>query len=293
MLQAIKKYFTIGKWEAWAIISLCSIILILVVINYSLPLFAKPYTMSNTDSMAMQQLAANIYVDTNAKSNYYSKAQSDGSNITPYLFNPNNLDENGFKKLGLSAATVKTILNYRNKGGHFYNKQDVQKMYTISDAEYGKLEPFIDLPIKAEHAAYVKKEYKPLIVNLNTCDTATLIKLRGIGPAGAFKIVTYRESIGGFYSHKQLLEVYGMADSTIQQLKNQLVIDATKIKKININTVLFQDLNAHPYFKNGLALAILKHRKKQNGQIENLAELKTIPEITPEVFEKIINYLVL
>jgi competence protein ComEA len=292
MLEGLKNYFNIGKWQAWAIIVLCSTVLLLVIVNYSLPLFEKPFQLTTTDSVAIQQLAANIVVDTSTKNNYYTNTESDGSNITAYTFNPNVLDENGFKKLGLSDRTVKTILNYRTKGGHFYSKQDVQKMYTISNAEYVKLEPFIDLPAKSEHQNnFVKKEYKPIIVNLNTCDTATLIKLRGIGPAGAIKTITYRESLGGFYNHNQLLEVYGMADSTINSLKAQLIIDASKIKKININTVLFQDLNMHPYFKNGIALAILKYRKSKNGNINTIDELKNLPEITTPVFEKIRHYV--
>jgi competence protein ComEA len=289
MLAGLKNYFNMGKWEAIAIISMCSIVLILAAINYSMPFFIKQNAFDKNDSLALQQLATNISADTNAHKSFYVKSENDGSKITPFNFNPNTLTEDGFKKLGLGDKTVATILNYRNKGGHFYSKHDVEKMYSLSTAEYQKLETFIDLPNEATNK-FEHKDYNPIIVKLNTCDTAELIKMRGIGPAGAFRIVEYRKSIGGFYSINQLLEVYGMADSTIQNLKAQFIIDENKIKKININTVLFQELSMHPYFKN-LALPIIKYRKLKGGTIKNLEELKSLPELTPAFWEKIKHYI--
>ena len=38
---------------------------------------------------------------------------------TLFAFNPNNLPEGEWKKLGVSERIVKTIKNYESKGGHF------------------------------------------------------------------------------------------------------------------------------------------------------------------------------
>jgi len=293
MLSNIKAYFKLSKWESIAMLVLCGFMLLLVGINYSLPfIFNKKNNASAADSIALQQLAAQIQADTNTSNwqQYKTYTPSDGSNIHGFAFNPNELDDAGWKKLGFSDKAVNTILNYKNKGGKFYCKADVQKMYSISEAEYTKLEPFIQLPATKQFAKnrysnnYTTKE--KITVEINSADTATLNQLRGIGSTLAWRIAEYRKQIGGFYSTAQLKEVYGISDSLITFLQPQLKVDASRIQKININTVLYQTLNAHPYFKNGLALAILKFRKSNGGKIENLEQIKNTPSIDVTKLEK-------
>jgi hypothetical protein len=55
---------------------------------------------------------------------------------TLFPFDPNTLDASGWKKLGLPDRTVRTILNYRNKGGRFRNTADLQKMYGLKQADF-------------------------------------------------------------------------------------------------------------------------------------------------------------
>ena len=66
--------------------------------------------------------------------NYYAKniAPQDSipkTKITTQLFefDPNTLDENGFRKLGLNDKVIHTLINYRSKGGHFKNVEDIKK----------------------------------------------------------------------------------------------------------------------------------------------------------------------
>jgi hypothetical protein len=155
MLSNIKAYFKLSKWESIAMLVLCGFMLLLVGINYSLPfIFNKKNNASAADSIALQQLAAQIQADTNTSNwqQYKTYTPSDGSNIHGFAFNPNELDDAGWKKLGFSDKAVNTILNYKNKGGKFYCKADVHKMYSISEAEYTKLEPFIQLPATKQFA---------------------------------------------------------------------------------------------------------------------------------------------
>jgi competence protein ComEA len=297
MLSAIKAYFSFSKWESISVIVLCSVIFCLVGINYSMPYWVtQPTAMSSADHIALQKLAAQIHADTTnqkpAWKHFEKYIPGDGSKINAFAFDPNTLDSNGFIRLGLSAKTVHDIINYRNHGAVFYNKEKFSTVYSLSEAEYKKLAPFISIsPTKKYTNTYTPRE--KVIVEINSADTALFNKLYGIGPVLAQRIVELRTQLGGFYSIAQLQEVYGITDTTMQKIKPQLRIDASKISKIHINTVLYQTLNAHPYFKNGLALAIMKLKKNNDGKIDNVAQLKSIVEIDAAKLERAMKYIVI
>src|SRR5690606_106619 len=54
--------------------------------------------------------------------------------------------------------------------------------------------------------------------DINTCDTATLKQVYGIGPVLAERITKYRSLLGGFVTKEQLNEVYGLKDEALQNI---------------------------------------------------------------------------
>mgnify|MGYP001626194308 CR=1 FL=1 len=58
-----------------------------------------------------------------------------------------------------------------------------------------------------------------LIVNLNTATEADLVQLPGIGPVLAKRIIEHRRKIGGFKSVEQLLEVKGIGEKKLEQIR--------------------------------------------------------------------------
>ncbi len=64
----------------------------------------------------------------------------------------------------------------------------------------------------------------PNIININTADSATLVRLKGIGPATASKIVARRKNKGLFTSVNQLMEVSSMPTATFEILKKHLSV---------------------------------------------------------------------
>src|SRR5690606_20511870 len=129
-------------------------------------------------------------------------------------------------KMGFSENQVKVIKNYEAKGGKFYTKKDVAKIYSISDEEYARIEPYIRIKPdnrprrnaykkhgadrkgqsgKDEQKRWVKKSAPAQRVpenvviariDINAADTSDLKTLKGIGSVLAKRIVNYREALG-------------------------------------------------------------------------------------------------
>ena len=187
--------------------------------------------------------------------------------VTYFPFDPNTVGYNDLLKLGFSEKQAHTLINYRKAGGKFFKKDDLKKIYGISEAFYKQLLPYIaiasveikdetkaDKPYGNDENAFSSGAAKAnssdnpdLKIELNTATPADLIRIPGIGPVYAKRIVSYRDNLGGFYSSSQLAEVYGLSDSLLGKIQKFLLVDTSAIQQINLNTVDFRTLNNHPY----------------------------------------------
>ena len=68
----------------------------------------------------------------------------------------------------------------------------------------------------------------PNIIDLNSADSATLVRLKGIGPVTARKIVARRKDKGAFTNLDQLREVGSFTEETFELLKEHLSINPDK-----------------------------------------------------------------
>ncbi len=212
----------------------------------------------------------------------------------PFLFNPNGLSNENWRKLGLKDWQIKVIKNYEAKGGRFYNKEDLKKIYGIDENLYMKLEPYITIPQsqlsrKEPPGTSRSMASKQLLIDINKADTNMLMELRGIGPAFARRIVKYREKLGGFYSVDQLLEVYGFDSQRLGLIKEQCTVGEGPYRMIPINTVSAQEIKYHPYLSYELAKQLIDARI-QKGGFRSVLDIKGVPEISDEVLRKIIPY---
>jgi len=216
-----------------------------------------------------------------------------------FVFDPNTLDSAGFVKLGLKPFIAKNIVNYRKKGGKFVKPDDFARVYGLREQDFLRLKPYISIAeikngnsekiiTQSVENKYIAKT-DTLIIDLNTADTAELKKLRGIGNHFAWQIVSYRKKLGGYYSVNQLLEISDFSAQTFEKIKNNLKIDNSKIKKINVNWATVEQLNMHPYLNFYQAKAIFELRKKR--KFASITDLKSIKELSEEDIEKIAPYL--
>lgn len=64
----------------------------------------------------------------------------------------------------------------------------------------------------------------PDIINLNSVDSATLVLLKGIGPATAHKIIEYRNQSGAFTDVNQIRSLGRFSTETFELLKPHLTV---------------------------------------------------------------------
>ncbi len=207
--------------------------------------------------------------------------------ITGY-FDPNKANLAELKKFGFNNYQANNLINYRNKGGVFKYANDLLKIYGIDSTFYKTLENHIQIEKQLEfpQSGNLIEVYK---VELNMVDSAGLVKLSGIGPVYATRILKYRKLLGGYYSKTQLLEVYNFPEETFMNIEKYISVDTMLIKKIRINFAEFKDLLRHPYLNKNQVSAILDYKEK-NGAFGSISTLQLIDEIDSVTYSKVEPY---
>lgn len=213
-----------------------------------------------------------------------------------FPFDPNGLPDTAWKKLGLSDRQIAVIKNYEAKGGRFRKKEDVRKIYSISDADYERLEPYIrisaDDSVKRTHSGAVRPvPLSPINpIELNSADSLVLQRLPGIGSVFASRIIRFRDRLGGFCHVDQLLDVYGMDSTRYRGFCAYVYVDSNRVRKIDINAAGYEHLRNHPFISPKLANAMVQYRK-QHGPYRSLPDLRKIAIMDDAIFRKIVPYL--
>ena len=301
-MDSLRKWFSFSKGERVAIITILALILLLILACLFRPSrkSLSEASLHNLDSLlALRQAAIELQQQQQAE-----KPQ-EVAELHPFPFNPNTITEEEWLQMGLTDRQVRNIMNYKAKGGKFYSKNDLGKLYTISEEEYAQLEPFIVLPEVARgkntntkatsqsgvstgsttattaSAAPAEKKAIP-IVDLNTVDSTTLVELPQIGPYTAVRIIEFREKLGGFIDKEQLRDVKGMDDARFAAIQPYINLAAVEIRKVDVNRADFKTLVHHPYLNYEQVKRIVNQREKR-GMIKNWAQLEELIKEEGEV----------
>jgi DNA uptake protein ComE-like DNA-binding protein len=226
---------------------------------------------------------------------YYHQFQHREVILAP--FDPNTADSLTFLRLGLPPWMAHNIIKYRKKGGKFRKPDDFRKIYGLSNEQFMMLCPYITIQeIKRDtvrllavrdttHRYPIK--YKTIVkMELNSVDTTELRKIPGVGSGIAKMIVNYRQQLGGFYSVRQLDEIHLISAN----LSKWFTLNTALIKKIRINQVSLNRLNAHPYINFYQAKAIMEFRRK-HGALRTLKQLSLYEEFSESDFERLSFYI--
>jgi competence protein ComEA len=216
-------------------------------------------------------------------------------------FDPNNATENDLLGLGLDEKTVKILLKYREKGGYFRTKEDLKKVYGLSDIDFLRINQYVQItekqPIASESPKNgqnndITKKTGGVVssaIDLNKSNLEDFLVLRGIGRTFATRIIEHRERLGGFSSLNQLKEVYGLPDSTLRFIIPLLRLSTSPHRKIQVNKSSVEEL-VHPYLSKKQAEAMVRYRVN-HGSFKNTDDLKKTGVFTDIMIEKLQPYL--
>jgi DNA uptake protein ComE-like DNA-binding protein len=220
----------------------------------------------------------------------YGKSQTlttPGQETRLFKFDPNVVSEDELSILGFNSFQKNNLLRFRKSGGRFLNKTDLLKIYGVDSAFYDQMKDFLLLEEKQDPSSERMEE---LHIELNQADSSSLVQLPGIGTYFAGRIVRYRNILGGFYSIRQLMEVYGMSEDKFAKIQHFIYTDTSFIQPVRINFADERSLDRHPYINRQQATNIIKLRSAQ-GAFQRSDELFTKGIFDKAAYENIKPYI--
>lgn len=303
----LQEYFYYTRLERNAGIVLCVLCGISFCIPFSYPLVSPPA--GRSDFSEAHRIAVAF---SPAPSPYDAEAQpvafrgyenrSPKRQLETFDFDPNTASKDDLMRLGLSARTAQTVMNFRAKGGKFYKKEDLKKVYGLRIEDYERLLPYVQIAQQnsgkeyKEYSKYAENQQvtrsgdyeKPnyetnkfpkkntaIIVDINAATVEDWQQIPGVGPGWAKRIVNFREKLGGFVSANQVGETFGLPDSVFQKMLPQMQPSTPIFRRINLNSATLDELKKHPYLSSFQATILFNYRT-QHGNFTDLPSVKKV-----------------
>ena len=239
------------------------------------------------------------------------------SELHLFNFDPNTIDSANAIHLGIPIKQVNTLIHYREKGGRFYKKEDILKLYGLDPVIAHQLIPFIVITSTESESKWgryttndkgnnyrsnydyasryksnkdkesnngpwlkMKKGAVSWTININEADANEWHDKTRLPMNIVHQIINYKNHLGGFTHPMQLKKVYGLADTAFQNLRPHLVVQKNFKPLLNSSNMNFSQWKSLGIFEDQQIFEILKLRKQQRGQISwrELVILFDLPE---------------
>jgi competence protein ComEA len=303
IFRQIREYFLFTRRERNGLLVLVFILLATVCIDYLIP------------HMVPEQVSDVSELKAEAEKYYAGNTSGNELNGNPVkgIFDPNHITREDLIKLGVPPGLAGNWIKYLQKGGKFYRKEDISKLYGMTDDLYEKLKVRLVVPLQAgppgiktgnspsnakvltvsgrkdtmmNSVRLIKREV--VMVEINKADSAQLESLPGIGPVLASRILKYRNLIGGFYSVSQLRDIYGMTEELWQKSSRGMCVDSLTVKKLEVNFLSLSELGRHPYIGFRTARKIV-NKRDSSGKFNKKEELNAI--FSADSLRRILPYI--
>ena len=154
MWETIRGYLTFNRKERYGVLFL----LVMVLALFILPYFFRPKSGEPDPELYLQMkrtLDKSGFKNRDSLSLYDEESHADpkkfriaGTHVfqtkaESFIFDPNTIPEEEWKRLGLSDRVIQTIFHYLGKGGHFHKAEDLKKLYGLKNADYERLFPYV------------------------------------------------------------------------------------------------------------------------------------------------------
>lgn len=266
------------------------------------------------DEEKYRELSPFILLPTQSKSNFVDYTFSK-TKVVYKNFNPNDLPQQGWEKLGFSPKQAETIMKYKQIiGGKFTSKEQIRKCFVIDDEKYAEMNAYILLPEKSKEdeklsSKQIGKNIQYIKFNPNNYSEKDWQKL-GFSSKQAISILKYKTILGGqFKTKEQIKKCYIISDEKYQEMepyidlptnveyKAELPKVENKVEKIEL-TEKFNPNNLHheDWIKLGFTEqqvnTILKFKRSLGGKFKDAKTLKKCYAISEEKFNEIEPYLI-
>ncbi|MFV0152365.1 helix-hairpin-helix domain-containing protein [Empedobacter falsenii] len=271
------------------------------------------------DEEKYRELSPFILLPTQSKSNFVDYTFSK-TKVVYKNFNPNDLPQQGWEKLGFSPKQAETIMKYKQIiGGKFTSKEQIRKCFVIDDEKYAEMKAYILLPEKSKEdeklsSKQIGKNIQYIKFNPNNYSEKDWQKL-GFSSKQAISILKYKTILGGqFKTKEQIKKCYIISDEKYQEMepyidlpnnveykaelpKVESKIVENKVEKIEL-TEKFNpnNLNHEDWIKLGFTEqqvnTILKFKRSLGGKFKDAKTLKKCYAISEEKFNEIEPYLI-
>jgi DNA uptake protein ComE-like DNA-binding protein len=205
-----------------------------------------------------------------------------------FYFDPNTMDSITAIRLGIPSRQVITLMRYRNKGGRFYRKEDLAKLYGLKKDLVEKLIPYVVIKNLDRNTTYRKmvdydyqkfgnriglvkddgnKNLNEWSIDINLADEKQWAAKTKLSPAIIQNIIRYKNYLGGFTNLNQIKKVYGFTEANYYLLKPHLQLGKMNKRKPNASNMSFESWKALGIFQDREIVQILRIRKEKGGHI--------------------------
>ncbi len=326
MKKALQEYFYFTKSERSGIKLLLSLLFLTFLGLLLAPQFYP--APEKVDFSALKTAFAKLEAEEATKKLNTATTENKTTNvaITYFPFDPNQASQAQLKKLGLSQKQINILQNYRKKGGKFFEKEDLQKIYGITPADYQRLEAYIDIPstLRPKNTEIAESTTIPTEVKTvesfpfdpNTVTKADLQRL-GLPDKTINIMLNYRAKGATFRKKEDFARIYGLSPTQFERLEPYLrfpkksessqkkprqVLAAFEndrnddrsskvIAPIDINTANLADWESLRGIGPAYANRIIKFRDKLGG-FHDRSQLKETYGLPDSTFQAILPYLI-
>lgn len=183
--------------------------------------------------------------------------------LTPFLIDTASAAY--LRSLGFSRRQAELVVRYGEMIGGYRSMEEFAECYAVDSAMAERMRPYIIFSVRSADTIRYEREEISFPVNINTADSATLRRVRGIGEKSVGPIMRYRELLGGYYSVEQISELDVVTAENFRIISAQIYADSVDIKKISINFASPKVLEVHPYLSNRMLRRIINKRELKGG----------------------------
>jgi competence ComEA-like helix-hairpin-helix protein len=324
MRKILTNYFYYSRSERNGLIVLLSVAILFLLIPHIATWFIKePKAIEFAEYEKMFLAFQNSMNTTNTEGVSANQIKE----ITLFTFNPNEASFDDFVLLGLPEKIATTIIHYREKGGRFFRKEDMQKIYGLKFEDYQRIEGFIEIGARPNQFGYrsekdfsksfseqneAPRDIKLFPFDPNKASEMEFLTL-GIDKKVVKNLLKFREKNGQFFKKEDLKKIYGFSELDYLRLETYIQIsenhrftqalnnDLTqggfepkgkeiKEQSIDVNKATSEELLQLRGIGPTFAARIIQQREKLGG-FASLEQIKDTYGLSDSTYRAIVPYL--